>query len=182
MSRRARWAPQTRPRYVGAVYRSIPHDSKTGPLDGSYARDNGGRWNPPGSFSALYTSCSVQAAIAFLREHYRDEALQPWEQPEDKQRDLYTLHVEQDYLVDAVAPEGLAGLGLPTGYPRGISHKTTQPIGQRLYDEHHPGIWCKCAPDPHVQEVVLFLDHAAPIRVGSQPPRRLREWFPVPES
>lgn len=176
MSPRAKWAPRIRARFNGVVYRSIPH-SGTDPLDGSYARDNGGRWNPPGSFEVIYTSCSIKAAIAFLREHYRNESINPWEQPEEKQRDLYELLLDQDGLVDAISSEGLIGLGLPKSYPRRVSHSTTQPVGQRLYDEGHPGIWYRCAPDPTEEEIALFRDHAQPIQVNSQS-KRFGEWYP----
>src|SRR5207302_1800720 len=172
MSPRAKWAPRTRPRLTGVVYRSIPHgDGTNNPLDGSRAKADGGRWNPPGSFEVIYTSCSLRAQIAFLREHYRNESINPWEQPEEKQRDLHDLHVDQDGLVDAVNDRGLVGLGLPETYPLGVSYDTTRRVGQRLYDERRPGIWCRCAPDPAEQEIALFRDYAQAIQVGPRPSR-----------
>lgn len=48
--------------YSGTVYRQIALGYQA--LSGEGARANGGRWNPPASFPVLYTSPSVDVAMA----------------------------------------------------------------------------------------------------------------------
>ncbi len=179
-----RWNPQQHPSFWGRVFRYVPHyatvkDMARAATDGTFAQRDGGRWNPPGSFPVLYTSCSRDVATANLQHKYQGRSFQPWELAEDDQEDLYELEIHQDGLIDVVTDAGVAGVGLPTKYPSGIGYATTQPIGLRLHREHRPGIWCRSAAFPTGQEVALFPDHAAPPRpIGA--PQRLRDWFPVP--
>ncbi len=179
-----RWNPQQRPPFSGRVFRYVPHfatvkDVARAATDGTFAQRDGGRWNPPGSYPVLYSSCSRDVAIANLQHKYQGRSFQPWELAEDDQEDLHELEIDQDGLIDVVTDAGVAGVGLPTKYPSGVGHATTQPIGLRLYREHRPGIWCRSAAFPTGQEVALFSDYAAPpLPVGI--PQRLRDWFPVP--
>jgi len=166
------------------VFRYLPHhatlkDPDKAALDGTYAKERGGRWNPPASFPTLYTSCTEAVAIANLQHKHRGLSFQPWELAEEHQPDLYALHVDQDRLVDVVSASGLAGIDLPATYPDKIGHSVTQPIGARLHGERYAGVWCRSAADPTGQEVALFLDHAATPSVAG-PARRFAEWFPVP--
>lgn len=186
MTERLNWQPQGR-RYQGRVFRYVPHyaserDGAGAATDGTYARQDGGRWNPPGSFRALYTSCTEAVAIANLRYKYRGKPFQPWELDEADQADLYTLDVDQDRLADATSEAGLAGLGLPSTYPDDIGHDITQPIGARLYSESYAGVWCRSAADRTGEEIALFLDenHAVTPNVADGP-RRFWEWFPIPD-
>ena len=82
------WAPRLSPPFNGTVYRYTSH-SATDPLDGSFAMRSGGRWNPPNSFPVLYTSCSLDVAIANLWHRFEGEAVQPWEVAEERQADLH---------------------------------------------------------------------------------------------
>ena len=173
------WAPRLSPPFNGTVYRYTPH-SATDPLDGSFAMRSGGRWNPPNSFPVLYTSCSLDGAIANLWDRFEGEAVQPWEVAEERQADLHELRVSQSNLVDVVTPEGVAGVLLPPSYPEGVGHDQTQPVGTRLHGEGRPGVWCRSAALPKEREIALFLEFAdRPERTGA--PKRLWEWFPVPE-
>lgn len=182
-----KWAPQQRPRYNGRVFRYVPHhatqrDSGHAAVDGTYAQREGGRWNPPASFPVLYTSCTEAVAIANLRRRHRGAPFQPWELDEADQADLYGLDVDQDRLVDALSDTGLAGVGLLPTYPDQVGHNVTQPIGERLYRETYAGVWCRSAADRTGEEIALFVnaEHAA-IPTVAGPPRRLWEWFPVPD-
>ncbi len=185
MTERPKWAPQER-RYNGRGFRYVLHhaterDPDMAAVDGTYAQREGGRWNPPGSFPVLYTSCTEAVAIANLRHRYRGSPFQPWELDEADQADLYGLDVDQDRLVDAVSNAALAGIGLPSTYPDNVGHEITRPIGARLYAETNAGVWCRSAADRTGEEVALFVDedHAA-IPTVAGPPQRLWEWFPVP--
>lgn len=179
MLQQPEWSPRVRPPYNGVVYRYVPH-SAIEPTDGSFAMRTGGRWNPPDSFPVLYTNCSVDVAVANLWDRFKGEAVQPWEVAEERQADLYELRIRQENLVDVATPEGMRGVNLPPDYPEGVGHERTQPIGERLHGESRPGLWCRSAARPKGEEVALFLDFArSPEVLGS--PRRLWEWFLVPE-
>jgi hypothetical protein len=121
-------------------------------------------------------------AIANLRRRHRGAPFQPWELDEADQADLYGLDVDQDRLVDALSDTGLAGVGLLPTYPDQVGHNVTQPIGERLYRETYAGVWCRSAADRTGEEIALFVnaEHAA-IPTVAGPPRRLWEWFPVPD-
>jgi hypothetical protein len=174
-----KWAPRTRSRFTGPVYRYINHEY-TDPMDGTPSMRRGGRWNARGTFPVVYTNCSTQVAIANLWHKYEGEVGQPWDESEEEQADLYEIRVDQEGLVDVVSPAGIAGVGLPITYPLGVPHRTTQPIGQRLNREQRPGVWCRSAALPTDEEIALFTDFASKGRVQT-PPKRLWEWFPVPK-
>jgi hypothetical protein len=127
----------------------------------------------------VYTSCSVDVAIANLWRKYEGEVAQPWEESDEEQADLYEIQIDQDGLIDMASADGIAGVGLPPTYPRDVPHSVTQPIGRRLYEERRPGIWCRSAALTTGEEVALFTDFASQGRIRL-PPKRLWEWFPVP--
>jgi RES domain-containing protein len=150
-------------------------------MDGRPSMRRGGRWNARGTFPVTYTSCSVDVAIANLWRKYEDEVGQPWDESEEEQADLYEIQIDQEGLVDIASAKGIAGVGLPPAYPRGVSHRTTQPTGRRLHRERRPGIWCRSAALPAGEEVALFTDFASQGRAQT-PPKRLCEWFPIPKN
>lgn len=149
-------------------------------MDGSHSMRRGGRWNAPGAFPVVYTSCTDEVAIANLWRQYEHEVGQPWDVSEEFQADLYEIHLDQDGLVDIVSSEGLAGVGLPATHPKDVSHTVTQPIGGRLHGERRPGVWARSAALPEGEEIALFTDYCNEVTVVSGP-KRLWEWFPVPD-
>lgn len=149
-------------------------------MDGTYSMERGQRWNPKGSFPVVYTNCSVDVAIANLWHKFEGEVGSPWDVAEEKQADLYEIPIEQPGLVDITTPDGIAGVGLPETYPTSVAKRTTQRIGARLHSERRPGVWCRSAAHPAGEEVALFTDFSAPA-TPRRPPKRLWEWFPVPE-
>lgn len=175
---RRKWNVRIRERFAGPVYRYINHRYNE-PMDGRPSMRRGGRWNAPGSFPVVYTSCSIDVAVANLWRRYEGEVAQPWDESEEEQADLYEIQIDQDGLVDIASPAGIAGVGLPSTYPSNVPRTTTQPIGRRLHREGRPGVWCRSAALPSGQEVALFTEFASPMTVRI-PPKRLWEWFPVP--
>jgi RES domain-containing protein len=120
-----KWAPLTRGRFTGIVYRYVNH-KHTNPMDGTHSMRRGGRWNAPGSFPVVYTSCSTEVAVANIWRRYEGEVGEPWDESEEEQADLYEIHVDQEGLADIVSPAGIAGVGLPTTYPDGVPHTNTR--------------------------------------------------------
>ncbi len=178
MAQRPSWFPRTRPPFSGSAFRYIPHVG-VDPTDGQYSMREGGRWNAPGSFLVVYTSCSREVAIANLWHKYAGESFQPWQVSEERQADLFELEITQDGLIDIVSQPGVAGVGLPAVYPEGVSHAAMQHVGQRLYDDGRPGIWCISAVLPKGREIALFTEYSNP-PTAIRGPERLWEWFPIP--
>lgn len=156
--------PRLRPPYRGPAYRLVPVAARD-PTDARFSIDpgtspHGGRWHPPGSYPTLYTACDRRICRLRYLRWLADEGLEEDDLRPDRRRVVYELRLSQDRLVDAVSDEGLSALGLPPGYPEGVGHDVTQPIGQALHDQGHPGLWCRSSVLPPAQEIALFTDHA----------------------
>ena len=118
------------------------------PLDGRYAADRGGRWNPPESFAVVYLCRTIEVARANV---YRKLEGQPYG-PEDLQTGpvLVRTTVRRDRYVNAVTDSGLRDLGLPKTYPldsrrRLVPWHRCQPIGLRAWEAGLPGVAARSA-------------------------------------
>ena len=124
------------------------------PLDPTYARDHGGRWNPPGSFPVLYANEDQATARANLR---RFIAGWPYE-PEDLRDDTGPVLVgavlpRRQRVAEVHTPAGLGAVGLPGSYPldeagRLIAHDRCQPIGAAAKERGLRGVRCLSASAP----------------------------------
>ena len=134
----------------GGEYLRVADPEWANPLDGDFALERGGRWNPPGAFPVVYLCDSVATARAnVLRrlagQPYRPEDLDPEAAPV-----LVATRVASERYVDAISARGLSSLGLPETYPRGasgrvVSHRACQPIGEAAWHAGEPGIACRSA-------------------------------------
>lgn len=137
--------------------------SWTNPLDGSYARTKGGRWNPPGSFPVVYLNANRDVARANLLRKYRGlpygpESLDPAEAPV-----LVETSVTADDFVDIITDDGCTIAGLPNAYPSDgraeVPWSRCQPVGRRAWDEAALGIACRSAAwggPPYAEELAWF--------------------------
>jgi hypothetical protein len=120
------------------------------PLDGIYAADNGGRWNPPGSYGTVYLNRTQSVARLNVERLYVGLPYGPQDLDPDEAPMLVATDVpELDYL-DVVADEGIADVGLPHSYPDDatgarVPHVVCQPIGQAAYDAGLPGVASRSA-------------------------------------
>ena len=114
------------------------------PLDGRYAGERGGRWNPPESFPVVYLCRSVPVARAYV---YRKLEGQPYG-PEDLRAGtgpvLVRTTVPEDRYLNVVTDAGCRDVGLPGTYPldsrrRTVPWRRCQPIGQRAWEAGLPG-------------------------------------------
>lgn len=134
------------------------------PLDPSFARTTGGRWNAPSSFPTLYLNADVITARLQIERLLDGTA----STPDDLGDDAYVLVAAQlppdQSAADAVTDEGLEALGLAASYPvdghgEAIPHSVCQPIGATLQalDSVH-GVWCRsaCSDDGRGRELAWF--------------------------
>lgn len=152
----------------GRLWLRVANPEWEQPLDPSFARTTGGRWNPPNSFATLYLNANVVTARLQIERMLEGTA----STPDDLADDAYVLIAARlppdQSAADAVTAEGLGALGLPASYPvdaRGqpIPHSTCQPIGVAL-QALVQGIWCRsaCSDDGRGNELAWFAQgHAA---------------------
>ena len=100
------------------------------PLSGAGARSQGGRWNPPESFSTLYMALERETAVAeFMRMVER-----VGREPSDfLPRRLYRYRVELNELLDLRSDEARAMLGLGDEILRGADPTRCQEIGEAAH-------------------------------------------------
>lgn len=139
----------------GGPYLRVADPDWDDPLDGRYAAERGGRWNPPESFPVVYVCRSIEVARAYV---YRKLDGQPYG-PEDLRTGpiLVRTRVPQDRYLNAVTDAGLRDLGLPQTYPldsrrRLVSWRRCQPLGLRAWESGLPGIAARSALGPSVRD------------------------------
>ncbi len=125
------------------------------PLDDTFARDRGGRWNPPGSWRTLYLNEDVVTARINM-----DRFIGGWPyEPEDLRADagphLAVARLPRNQTVaDAHTPRGVDALGLPATYPEDhtgalVPHDTCHHIGEQVRAAGLRGVRCRSAQAPH---------------------------------
>ena len=91
------------------------------PLDPSYARGRGGRWNPPDSFPVLYLNEDMVTARLNLRAFIAEGVWTAYE-PEELRDDHGPLLIgctlpRRQVVCDAHSQAGIRAVGLPDSYP-----------------------------------------------------------------
>ena len=87
------------------------------PLDASFSRRSGGRWNPPGAFAALYLCRDVETARANARRLLEGQPFTFDDLLPERLPALVETTVPEARYVDAVTARGLASLGSPGHVP-----------------------------------------------------------------
>jgi hypothetical protein len=165
----------------GGRYLRVADPDWDDPLSGRYAREAGGRWNPPGRFEIVYLNADLQVARAQVRHSLEPRGIRPEDlDPARGPLLVHTTAPEQSY-VDAVSERGLASLGLPQSYPsdeqrRPIPHETCQPLGERAWKSSEPGIACRSAASaPTPGEELAYFDRGAGLKVEAE--EDFADWF-----
>ena len=133
------------------VWWRVADPSWSDPLDPSFARRRGGRWNPPGMFPVLYLNEDPATARLNLRAFI---AGWPYE-PEDLRDDtgpvlIGCLLPRRQIVCDAHSAAGLRAAGLPVTYPLDedgapVPHTRCQPVGLCAKSERLRGVRCRSA-------------------------------------
>jgi len=153
----------------GGGYNRLADPGWLDPLDTSFAKSVGGRWNAPGSFAVLHLNrdervARLQADHKLAGQPYGIEDLEPAEQ-----HDLVLVDVPEAERLDCLSDGGLEAVGLPPSYPRfadgePVGHHVCQQIGRRAYEAAHTGIGCRSAARGATgsdEELALFEGHTA---------------------
>lgn len=149
----------------GGQYLRVADPGWANPLDTSFARASGGRWNPAGSFPVLYVNAEVATARTNVDRKFADLPYGPMDLRPERRPVLVALTVAEDRYVDIVTDDGCMSAGLPTSYPlddsgREIRHETCQPVGEAAQEQGLPGIACRSAARPTGEELAWFTDDA----------------------
>lgn len=153
------------------------------PLDGRYARDRGGRWNPPGSFPVVYLFGALDVARSFVLTRFEGHPYSAFDMRAEAGPDLVETDVPEDRFVDVVTDEGCRAAGLPASYPReadgsAVGHERCRPIGQAAWDRGERGIACRSATartNDAGEELAWFARGPRGLRTRRR--RRFGDWF-----
>lgn len=168
----------------GGAYNRLAEPSWADPLDTTYSKALGGRWNPPGSFGVLHLNRGLRMARLQVQHKLRGQPYGVEDLDEDEQHDLVTVDVEERAWLDGVTDAGLEAVGLPASYPRHsngrpVRHETCQPIGQAAFDDGRPGIACRSAATGATsddEELGIFdRNRATAVHMTGREP--FAEWF-----
>jgi hypothetical protein len=168
----------------GGSYNRLADPSWADPLDTSYSKKHGGRWNPSGEFGVLYLNRGLRMARLQVQHKLKGQPYGVEDLDEAEQHDLVSVEVvERDWL-DCVTGSGLVAVGLPATYPRHpngrpVRQTNCQAVGRGAFVGGRPGVACRSAADgatPTDEELGIF-DSGADTGVrmiGRQP---FTEWF-----
>jgi RES domain len=168
----------------GGRYSRLAEPSWKDPLDTSYSKARGGRWNPPGAFGALYLNRDLRMARLQVAHKLADQPYGIEDLDETEQHDLVEVNVPTRAWLDCVSDAGLEAVGLPVTYPRHasgspIEHPECQPIGQTAYDAGRPGVASRSAARGATGEDEELAVFARPggAKVTVTGRRPFAEWF-----
>ena len=121
----------------GGTYVRVVDPAWSDPLDASFSRRTGGRWNPPGAFAALYLCRDVETARANARRLLEGQPFTFDDLLPERLPSLVETTVPDARYVDAVTARGLASLDLPATYPldgrgRASATRAARPSAARL--------------------------------------------------
>jgi len=167
----------------GGAYNRLAEPAWEDPLDISFSKAHGGRWNAPGTFGVLYLNASETMARAQVQRKlaghpYGVEDLDPAEQ-----HDLVEVDVPWGEFLDCVSNDGLLAVGLPASYPDDAAggmtgHEPCQAIGATAYADGLPGVACRSAAmaaPAGDEELAVFEGHATGVTMTGR--RSFADWY-----
>jgi RES domain-containing protein len=167
----------------GGTYYRVCDPGWTDPLDTSFAKKSGGRWNQPGVFGAIYLNKTRDVAAANARRQFEGEIATLYDLQPDQQPDLVTVMVDEALAVDVVSAEGIAALRLPASYPVAVVHERCHEIAELAYtDENIAGVACRSnaeATETSIvgEELAVFDRSSGIVHRGDRVP--FGHWYPT---
>jgi hypothetical protein len=168
----------------GGTWYRVADPDWVDPLDGSYSRAHGGRWNAPGSFDVLYLARDHHCARTYVLHKLEGLPYGPEDLKDDTAPQLVVIEVPDGLYADAISDDGLLQCGLPPSYPLDASGQPVpwdlcQPVGQRANDEGLDGVACRSASRKaaNTDEELAHIPRAsrAPLRAGTT--KSFSDWF-----
>lgn len=165
----------------GAYYRVVAPTWRD-PLDTSYAKTYGGRWNPPGEFGALYVNADLRVAAANARANHAGRAIKLFDLLPDARPELVTVDIPTIDVLDAWSPEGVAALGFAANFPYAVPWPPCQAVARTAHAAGIAGVAARsnaeATPTEVVGEELAAFDG---VDVGPLRERRsFAEWYPDP--
>lgn len=156
----------------GGEYLRVANPTWSDPFDSAFSQRAGGRWNPPGSFGALYLNRDIRTASANARRFVAEQGgfslfdLKPERRPV-----AVCCTVSPRLLANVVTETGLGAVGLPAEYPWQVGWDRCQPIGVGLRAAGEVGIAARSAaecarPGQWVGEEVVLFEPVREVRRG----------------
>jgi hypothetical protein len=162
----------------GGAFNRLAEPDWNNPLDTTFSKRHGGRWNAPGSYGVLYLNRTLEMARIQVehkldRQPYEIEDLDP-----AAQHDLVEVDVRETDALDLVSDDGLVAAGLPANYPDAVTHERCRPIGRAAYDAKLPAIACRSAARgaTRTDEELAVFDRDAGL-VSQTARRRFADWY-----
>lgn len=148
----------------GHMWLRIADRAWADPLDPTFAKAHGQRWNRPGSFPVLYLNEDLVTAKLNLRLFIAGWPFEPEDLRDDTGPCLVSARLPRAQRVaDVHTPAGVTAVGLPASFPldadgRLIGHEVCQPIGVDVHARGLRGVRCRSAraPDGAGRELAWF--------------------------
>ena len=134
----------------GGPYLRVADPDWDDPLDGSFAAQRGGRWNPPESFPVVYLCRRSRSPARTSTASSRDSRTGPRTCGLGPARSSCRTTVPEDRYLNVVTDAGCRDAGLPETYPldsrrRIVPGSRCQPIGLRAWEAGLPGVAARSA-------------------------------------
>lgn len=135
----------------GHVWLRLTQRHDGDPFDASFARDHGGRWNPPGSWRTLYLNEEMATVHAQVRRLFAGRGIEPDDLDDRAPIELAAATLpHRQTVAEVITDEGVLAAGLSTTYPldatgRVVDHASTQTVGERAHGAGLRGVWCRSA-------------------------------------
>lgn len=166
----------------GGRYYRVVDPSYVDPFDASYAKTEGGRWNPPGEFGAHYLCATFAVAAANARRQFVGRAIKLFDLSPSAQPELVTVDVPRLDVVDVVTPHGIRAVSLPPEYPYGVAWLPCQGIARKAYADGVAGVAARsnaeCTATSWVGEELAAFDRVTALVQVSR--KTFASWYPDP--
>lgn len=166
----------------GGTYFRVFKSDWSDPLDTSFSKMLGGRWNPPGTFGVLSLNRSIIVAAANARAQHLGRAIGFFDLRPERRPSLLQVHVPECVVLDVASEAGLSAVRLPASFPWNVPHSRCQPIGLRAY---HAGRFraiasrsaAECAPQEWLGEELSWFESSPALRENGAR-RTFAQWYP----
>lgn len=134
----------------GRAWLRVADPAWNDPIDTSHSVAIGGRWNPPGTWAALYLSHDIDTARLQILRLLEGTPFEPGDLADDAY-DLVTVTLpDAQTALDVVSDAGVAAVGLPATYPAmsggaRVPHEKCWPIATDAHDAGLDAVWCRSA-------------------------------------